>query len=76
MLCLLPAFDVATSALLILYPIVSPVVLFHACVCVCDVCSTGEPGAEAYLDALFEELALRQKSGKEVKFSSFNWVSC
>lgn len=70
MLCLLSAFDVATSALLILYPIVSPVVL----VCVCLVCSTEEPGAEAFLNALFEELALRQKSGKEVKWSIFNWA--
>lgn len=29
--------------------------------------STAEPGAEASLDTLFEELALSQKSGKEHK---------
>ncbi|KAF0023599.1 hypothetical protein F2P81_024229 [Scophthalmus maximus] len=29
--------------------------------------STGEPGAEAFLDAMFEDLASTQKSGKEVK---------
>ena len=38
-----------------------------ACVFVCVSCSTGQPGAEAFLDALFEDLAIRQKSGKEVK---------
>lgn len=31
--------------------------------CVCVPFSTGEPGVEALLDVLFEELALRQKSG-------------
>lgn len=29
--------------------------------------STAEPGAEATLDALFDELASRQKSGKEFR---------
>lgn len=69
MLSLLPPFDVATSALLISYPIIYSLLrcaYVCVCVCVCVLYSTGESGAEAFLDALFEELAVRQKSGKEV----------
>lgn len=64
-LSLLPPFDVATSPLLISYPIC--LLCFIDCVCMCVLFSTGEPGAEAFLDVLFEELASRQKSGKALE---------
>lgn len=54
-------FDVTTSELLISYPIIFSLRVL------CVLCSTGEPGAEAFLDAMFEDLASTQKSGKEVK---------